>query len=121
EQGDLLAPPWADPAALEAAFDRIRGREGEGAVAIPESRDGHLPEDAGAWGTQRAGGSGDRGTEKTSRLRRLFDPPVSRSPAVALRHLHTPEPVRVRLGRSGIEAFRHGETWHDVTAWSGPG
>ena len=31
-----------------------------------------------------------------------------------------PAPVRVRLGRAGLEAFRHGETWHDVTAWSGP-
>ncbi len=28
--------------------------------------------------------------------------------------------MRVRLGRAGLEAFRHGDTWHDVTAWSGP-
>jgi hypothetical protein len=26
----------------------------------------------------------------------------------------------VRLGRTGLEAFRHGDTWHDVTAWCGP-
>jgi hypothetical protein len=29
-------------------------------------------------------------------------------------------PIRVRLGRAGLEAFHHDETWHDVTAWSGP-
>ncbi len=49
EQGDLLAPRWADPAALLAAFERIRGSEGADAVALPEKRDGHLPADQGAW------------------------------------------------------------------------
>lgn len=29
-------------------------------------------------------------------------------------------PIRVRLGRSGLEAFRHDDVWHDVAAWSGP-
>jgi protein ImuB len=107
EQGNLLAPRWADPAALEAAFDRIRGREGADAVTIPESRDGHLPEDAGEWKSKRS----------PSHSPTL---PLSRSPAAALRRLETPAPVRVRLGRAGLEAFRRGECWHDVTAWSGP-
>jgi protein ImuB len=49
EQGDLLAPRWADPAALAAAFERIRGREGGDAVAVPLACDGHLPEDEGCW------------------------------------------------------------------------
>ncbi len=117
EQGNLLAPRWADPAALEAAFDRIRGREGEDAVAIPESRDGHLPEDAGAWNVARTDG------RTVGRSKRRVAAHLPASPTVrpaALRRLETPAPVRVRLGRAGLEAFRRGECWHDVTAWSGP-
>lgn len=119
EQGNLLAPRWADPAALEAAFDRIRGREGADAVTIPESRDAHLPEDAGSWGDRGIEGSRDRKTKARISLRSP-GPPIPRSPAAALRRLEAPEPVRVRLGRAGLEAFRHGEIWHDVAAWSGP-
>jgi protein ImuB len=37
-----------------------------------------------------------------------------------LRVLATPEPVRVRLGRTGLLAFRHADIWHDVAAWCGP-
>jgi hypothetical protein len=119
EQGNLLAPRWADPAALEAAFDRIRGREGAGAVTIPESRDAHLPEDAGSWGDRGIEGSRNRKTTARISLRSP-GPPIPRSPAAALRRLEMPAPVRVRLGRAGLEAFRRGEVWHDVTAWSGP-
>jgi protein ImuB len=130
EQGDLLVPRWADPAAIEAAFDRIRGREGADAVAVPESRDAHLPEDAGAWrvseaasGLSRADGP-RRSAPRTPRdafpRTRLHGPSSEQGPLTALRLLTIPEPVRVRLGRAGLEAFRHGETWHDVTAWSGP-
>ena len=189
EQGDLLAPRWADPAALEAAFDRIRGREGGDAVAMPVQRDGHLPRDAGAWRTdgrtvgpsdRRTVGPSDRRTagpsddrtigrsgrqteaaagERQARWRAeasthgaqpgappglrereaaahadseslracvgapralTLDPPSNPPAAAALRLLPVPVAVRVRLGRSGLEAFRHGETWHDVTEWSGP-
>ena len=109
EQGDLLAPRWADPAALEAAFDRIRGSEGADAVATPAERDGHLPRDAGAW-------EHDRRTD-TQAHRRTGG---HREAAAALRLLAEPALVRVRLGRAGLEAFRFGGTWHDVGAWSGP-
>ena len=34
--------------------------------------------------------------------------------------MRAPVPVRVRLGRAGLDAFRHEETWHDVTGWCGP-
>jgi hypothetical protein len=190
EQGDLLAPRWADPVALEAAFDRIRGSEGADAVVKPVECDGHLPHDAGVWSV---GGRADapvrrrRGAEAGGRMLRgegheerggagrrpapcvpsdgrsppfpRDDAPalVSRAPpgqcerktaasahdpapaptvsappaltldaapehpaAAALRLLQSPASVRVRLGRTGLEAFRHGDTWHDVTAWSGP-
>jgi protein ImuB len=114
EQGDLLVPRWADPAALEAAFDRIRGSEGADAVATPVVRDGHLPRDAGGWEETR------RTDAKTHRRTGASDPGTQERRACALRLLPEPAPVRVRLGRAGIEAFHHGGAWHDVTAWSGP-
>ena len=117
EQGDLLAPRWADPAALEAAFDRIRGSEGADAVAQPLVRDGHLPRDAGAWRTEELAAASP--TRDPAPALTLGAPP-NRPAAAALRLLQAPAPVRVRLSRFGLEAFRHGETWHDVTAWSGP-
>ncbi len=147
EQGDLLAPRWADPAALAAAFDRIRGSEGADAVATPVARDGHLPHDAGAWDTDGRTDAPARGgrKEREDAGRRpapceRTEPSDGRSPpfsrdaapaltldarpgppaAAALRLLQVPALVRVRLGRAGLEAFRHGETWHDVTAWCGP-
>ena len=121
EQGDLLAIRWADPAALEAAFERIRGKEGGDAVATPEACDGHLPADGGRWTV-------DRGRTRTRPSRRgsrkpsatVHRPSSTVAPAAALRLLAQPAPVRVRLGREGLEAFREGEIWHDVTAWSGP-
>lgn len=125
EQGNLLKPRWADPSALEAAFDRIRGREGADAVAVPEACDGHLPADAGAWRLKN-GGQGDRGTVGSKRPKRTSYVPIPRSPdpaiprQAALRLLTAPLSVRVRLGRSGLEAFRVSDTWHDVSAWSGP-
>ncbi len=112
EQGNLLAPRWADPAALAAAFERIRGKEGADAVAVPESRDGHLPEDAGTWSTEGHGSPSGR-----SLAERGLQPAGA---AAALRRLPAPETVRVRLGRAGLEALKHGDTWHDIASWSGP-
>jgi len=113
EQGDLLAPRWADPSALAAAFDRIRGSEGSDAVAVPEVRDGHLPSDQGAWTNVEA-----------ARTRTSPDPTARRGAGGectgALRLLSAAAPVHVRLGRSGLAAFKHGDHWHDVAEWSGP-
>jgi protein ImuB len=127
EQGDLLAPRWADPSALEAAFDRIRGREGGDAVAVPASLDAHLPEDSGSWASEQtpghlAAGEGAVGRKgvaaeawRRSESGKSFRPPLS-----ALRLLQAPVPARVRLGRSGLEAFRYEHIWHDVAEWCGP-
>ena len=121
EQGDLLAPRWADPAALEAAFDRIRGSEGSDAVTVPETRDGHLPEDAGRWAALRSGVPGrPPGCAPTVLASAGAPTRPRRPPSAVLRRIEQPAPARVRLGRSGLEAFRHDDTWHDVTAWSGP-
>jgi protein ImuB len=114
EQGDLLAPRWVDPAALAAAFDRIRGSEGADAVAVPEARDGHLPGDRGAWTPERAG------TPPRVRRARAATPHEGEAAAAALRILPVPVPIHVRLGRAGLAAFKHGDAWHDVTAWCGP-
>jgi len=116
EQGNLLSPRWADPAALEAAFDRIRGKEGGDAVAVAEWRDGHLPGDGGYWGSGHSGTAAQPHRAVRERTVR----PCASVPAASLRLLTQPRPVRVRLGRSGLEAFRDGEAWYDVTAWSGP-
>ena len=113
EQGDLLAPRWADPAALAAAFDRIRSSEGADAVALPEKRDGHLPADQGAWREDLDALS--HGRADAPALRRAAD-----APAAALRILPAATPVHVRLGRSGLAAFRHADSWHDVAEWCGP-
>ena len=109
EQGDLLAPRWADPAALAAAFDRIRGSEGSDAVAVPGARDAHLPEDGGSWTHGRT----DARTHRNAK-------PSAAGLQTALRLLGAPVPVHVRLGRDGLAAFRHDDCWHDVTGWSGP-
>jgi protein ImuB len=112
EQGDLLAPRWADPAALAAAFDRIRGSEGPDAVAVPEARDAHLPQDGGAWA------HGDPG----ARTPRHAEAPAPRRAEIpgALRLLPASVPVHVRLGRAGLAAFKHEGAWHDITEWCGP-
>ncbi|MBI4541725.1 MAG: hypothetical protein HY705_01710 [Gemmatimonadetes bacterium] len=133
EQGDLFTPRWADPAALAAAFDRIRGSEGDDAVAVPQLRDGHLPEDGGGWQAvlRPAAGEDEPGARRGEHLRgaarRASGRPSARPPsaaerkaAAALRLLQVPAPIRVRLGRSGLEAFRYQGVWHDVTGWSGP-
>ena len=118
EQGDILAVRWADPSALEAAFDRIRAREGTDAIAVPQARDAHLPADAGAWA------SGPVAQWPSGRVaERRTGPPGHRAttgPLAALRLLENPRAVRVRLGRSGLEAFKDGDAWTDVTGWSGP-
>ena len=111
EQGDLLAPRWADPSALAAAFDRIRGSEGLDAVAVPEVRDGHLPADQGAWTPARPDGQ---------RHGRRLPAGDGETVVTALRTLSVPTPVHVRLGRSGLAAFKHGDHWHDVAEWCGP-
>ncbi len=118
EQGDLLVPRWADPAALAAAFDRIRAREGTDAVAVPAARDGHLPQDRGTWRNAADAEEGDDRADAERPRARCGASPSSASPA--LRLLPEPAPIRVRLARAGLEAFRYRETWYDVTAWAGP-
>ncbi|MBI1723616.1 MAG: hypothetical protein HYR48_06895 [Gemmatimonadetes bacterium] len=127
EQGNLLASRWVDPGALVAAFDRIRGSEGSDGVVVPQERDGHLPQDGGTW-VETAMARGGAGVGRERRRPACGPPPRAHdtrpddapAAAAALRLLETPVPIRVRLGRGGLEAFRHEDVWHDVTDWCGP-
>jgi protein ImuB len=90
EQGDLLAPAWRDPAAAEAAFERLRGTLGAGGVVRAVVRDAYCPEREGAWTVMADGGGqmADRARSVSSAIRH---PPS----AITLRLLETPEPVTV--------------------------
>ena len=68
EQGELLAAGWRDPAAADAALERLRAELGPNVVVRPVARDAHAPERAGAWvevddvdGVGRAGTAGIAG------------------------------------------------------------
>jgi protein ImuB len=49
EQGNMLDPTWRDPAAVDAAFARLRTEFGPASVVRPTPRDDHRPERAAAW------------------------------------------------------------------------
>jgi protein ImuB len=49
EQGSLLDAGWRDPAAAEAALERLRAELGPNVVVRPVARDAHRPEGRGAW------------------------------------------------------------------------
>ncbi len=95
EQGDLLAPAWRDPAAAEAAFERLRTALGAGGVVRPVARDAYCPEREGGWVEMADGGwrmadnltrTDASSTEERSAVCR---PPS----AISLRLLEQPESV----------------------------
>lgn len=49
EQGDLLAASWRDPAAADAAFERLRSTLGAGSVVRPVPQDAHRPDREAVW------------------------------------------------------------------------
>jgi protein ImuB len=87
EQGDLLAAAWRDPAAADAAFERLRATLGAGSVVRPVARDEHRPEKAGEWvaamddglldGRRRTADGGWDGGGQTAVSSRLLDNPES--------------------------------------------
>jgi hypothetical protein len=80
EQGNILDPTWRDPAAVDAAFTRLRAELGAASVVRPVSGDDHRPEHAGAWADGAVTSSARRITPRlhASRLvHRLFAPPES--------------------------------------------
>ena len=92
EQGDLMRTSWRDPAAVDAALERLRAELGPNVVVRPVAGDEHRLEREGSWTgedhschpEQREGSALSPG--KASALR-LLDPPeaieIERSPAGA--------------------------------------
>jgi protein ImuB len=101
EQGDLLAAAWRDPAAADAAFERLRATLGAGSVVRPIACDEYRPEKCGAWvevtddRRQTADGSLADGRRQTA------DDSLDngQQTAVSSRLLDTPEQVDVDAPR----------------------
>ena len=93
EQGDLLAAAWRDPAAADAAFERLRATLGAGSVVKPIARDEYRPEKCGGWV--------DVTDESADGGRRTVDGgwDDGRQTAVGSRLLETPEQVDVEAPR----------------------
>ena len=56
EQGSLLDAAWRDPAAADAALERLRAELGPNVVVRPVALDAHRPERAGGWVEVGVGG-----------------------------------------------------------------
>jgi len=103
EQGDLLAPAWRDPAAAEAAFERLRTTLGAQGVVRPVARDAYCPEREGAWeGVETAEGRGQKadgtGDRTVPAAPAIYHPPsaLCHPPsALSLRLLEQPESVTI--------------------------
>ena len=85
EQGSLLDAAWRDPAAAEAALERLRAELGPNVVVRPVARDAHRPEGAGGWvDFSDLAGEAERGGP----------PPTTRIPGRASSGPTTPPPAR---------------------------
>jgi protein ImuB len=100
EQGNLLNTSWTDPAAADAALERVRAELGQDVVVKPESRDAYAPERRGLWHDEGDTAFDVRGSK--SEVGGFQSPPTSNlelqtSNAVgsALRLLADPEKVDV--------------------------
>ncbi len=97
EQGDLLAPAWRDPAAAEAAFERLRTTLGAQGVVRPVACDAYCPDREGRWqGMETADGGRqmvDGGGRRVDHGRPTVDDATPFT--VALRLLETPESVTI--------------------------
>ena len=105
EQGDLLAPTWRDPAAAEAAFERLRSTLGVQGVVRPVAVDAYCPEREGAWESVETV-DGRRWTvengARSDASRNTPSSTVYRPPStVSLRLLEQPESVAVIAGPRG--------------------
>lgn len=111
EQGDLLAPAWRDPAAAEAAFERLRSALGVRGVVRPVARDAYCPEREGVWtemGTEMVEGRGlmvDKATTTPPpHSSTVYHPPSTTyhlPSTISLRLLESPEPVTIIASPQG--------------------
>jgi len=122
-QGELLDPGWRDPAAVDAAFARLRSALGTGAVVRPVVRDTHRPERVGVW--ERVDGTGDdRGTTRGDARPappHLHRPPPSTLPySPALRQLDPPERAEVATSNGTPHTISWRQHVFTVTRAIGP-
>jgi protein ImuB len=98
EQGDLLAPAWRDPAAAEAAFERLRSTLGAQGVLRAVVRDAYCPERQGSWeGVVTVDGGRSTVDDGNGRLSTVYRLPST----VTLRLLESPEPVTIIASPQG--------------------
>jgi protein ImuB len=83
EQGELLAAAWRDPAAADAAFERLRSALGANSVVRPIALDAHRPDLEAKWAELY---------DTTKSAHRSF---AQINLAAPTRFLETPEPVRI--------------------------
>lgn len=105
EQGSLLDTSWRDPAAMDAALERLRAELGPNVVVRPAAVDHHRPdvqrgwEEAGSWQLNAAepgaGSSPAAGAAGAGGGRAGSQPPASTYRA--LRMLEAPEQAKVEL------------------------
>ena len=95
EQGNLLDTAWRDPAALDAALERLRAELGPNVVVRPALRDAHRPEAAGAWVEVGDGASLQPPPALAPAAPAARVPDDVTSLAAALRLLERPEPAEV--------------------------
>lgn len=96
EQGDLLAPAWRDPAAAEAAFERLRTTLGAQGVVRPVARDGYCPERQGSWQGVETADGGRQTADRTASDSTSVSSAICHLPsALSLRLLESPEPVTI--------------------------
>jgi protein ImuB len=122
EQGDLLAPAWRDPAAAEAAFERLRSTLGAQGVVRPVARDAYCPEREGIWERvevvdghrQMVDGRGLMVDRTNNRAviasSTIYHPPstIYHLPStISLRLLESPEPINIIASPQGEPRALH--------------
>jgi protein ImuB len=100
EQGDLLAASWRDPAAADAAFERLRSTLGTGSVVRPVARDEHRPEKAGAWSELHEPSASSIPSPRTEPQHPAPAPLTPHQPCTPTRLFETPERVEVEAPRN---------------------
>ncbi|MHB1069660.1 MAG: hypothetical protein ACYC1W_07345 [Gemmatimonadaceae bacterium] len=108
EQGDLLAPAWRDPAAAEAAFERLRSTLGAQGVVRPVAVDAYCPERQGLWqGVETGDGSRETGDMTAHNTTQALSP-ISHLPSpILLRLLESPEPANIIASPQGDPRALH--------------
>ncbi len=94
EQGDLMRTSWRDPAAVDAALERLRAELGPNVVVRPVAGDEHRVEREGSW----------TGEDHSCHPGQREEPALSPGQASALRLLDPPEAIEIERSGAGVPA-----------------